>query len=333
MGVHASLACVVLLLFLVRDEGDVWLLYVVSFLYGIGGTFGQPTRAALVKVTVPDELLGEANALLQTVHQGFRVVAPLLGAGLYAAVGGAAVAVLDAATFAVSVAALALLRIREPEPHPREHRFLREVSAGARHIWDALPLRQLVAAAAAALVVIGFAESLIFAVVDEGLGRAPAFLGVLEVFQGLGAIVGGVTAARALRRFGDGPLAGIGLVLFAVGDTLLISTSLVVVFVGFAIAGFGLAWLVVGFVTALQRRTPVHLQGRVTATATMAYSIPQTFSIALGAILVTFVDYRLLLVVMGFATALSGAYLLTRRTFRDAPVTAPVEVLPVAPDA
>jgi hypothetical protein len=85
---------------------------------------------------------------------------------------------------------------------------------------------------------------------------------------------------------------------------------------GFTIAGFGLPWVVVGFVTALQRRTPVHLQGRVTATAAMTYTIPQTFSIALGATLVTVVDYRLLLVVMGVATAACGLYLLTRRTFQ-----------------
>jgi hypothetical protein len=272
---------------------------------------------------VPDELLGEANALLQTAAQGFRLVSPLVGAGLYTAVGGGAVAAVDAATFAVSVSTLALLRVREPKAAPPEHRFLRELAAGAGHIWATLPLRQLVIAVAAALVVIGFAESLIFAVVDEGLGRPPAFLGVLEVFQGLGAIAGGVTASRALRRLGDGRLAGVGLTFFAVGDTLLISDRLIVVLVGFTIAGFGIAWLVVGFVTALQRRTPVHLQGRVTATATMSYTIPQTFSIALGAALVTFVDYRVLLAVMGVATVLSGAYLLTRRTFGDVPMTTP----------
>jgi MFS family permease len=316
MAEHAALAAVVLLLLFVRDEGDVWLLYAVAFLYGLGATIGQPARTALVKVTVPDELLGDANALLQTAAQGFRLVAPLLGAGLYAGVGGGAVAVLDAATFLVSVATLALLRVREPEPHPPEHRFLSEVAAGARHIWGTLPLRQLVGAVAAALIVIGFVESAIFAVVDEGLHRPAAFLGVLEVFQGAGAIAGGVLSGRALRRLGDGTLAGAGLVLFAVGDTLLISDRLPVVMAGFAIAGFGLPWAIVGFVTALQRRTPVHLQGRVTATAAMTYTIPQTFSIALGAALVTVVDYRLLLLVMGVATAACGLYLLTRGTFR-----------------
>jgi MFS family permease len=317
IAVHAAIALVVLSLLFVHDEGDIWILYAVTFLYGIAATFGAAVRSGLLKTMLPDELLGDANALLQTAREGFRLVAPLLGAGIYAALGGGAVAGLDAATFAVSVATLALLRVREPKPQLPEHHFLAELSAGARHIWRVLPLRQLVGAVAGALVVVGFAETLIFAVVDQGLGRSPAFLGVLETFQGVGAIAGGVSAGRALRRLGDGTLAGAGLTLFAAGDLLLVASSLAVVAVGLVIAGFGIAWAVVGFVTALQRRSPVHLQGRVTATAAMTYSIPQTFSIALGAALVTLVDYRLLLVVMAVATAACGAYLLTRRTFRE----------------
>jgi MFS family permease len=322
MAEHAALAAVVLLLLLVRDEGDVWLLYAVTFLYGLGSTIGQAARPALMKVMLPDELLADANGLLQTAAQGFRLVAPLLGAGIFAAVGGGPVAVLDAATFAVSVGTLALLRVHEPEPEPSEHHFFAEVSAGARHIWRTLPLRQLVGAVAAALVVVGFVETAIFAVVDEGLGRPPAFLGVLEVFQGIGAIAGGLLAGRVVRRLGDGTVAGAGLVLFAVGDLLFVSHRMAVVMAGYTIAGWGIAWAIVGFITALQRRSPVHLQGRVTSTATMAFSVPQTFSIALGAVLVTLVDYRLLLVVMAVATAASGAYLLTRRTFREQAVGA-----------
>ena len=55
---------------------------------------------------LPPERLGDANAALQTVSEGSRLIAPLIGAGLFAAVGGAAVAILDAATFAASALCL-----------------------------------------------------------------------------------------------------------------------------------------------------------------------------------------------------------------------------------
>jgi hypothetical protein len=45
----------------------------------------------------------------------------------------------------------------------------------------------------------------------------------------------------------------------------------------------------------------------------MLFTVPQTISIALGAALITLIDYRIEIVVMGIGVALSGAYLLTRR--------------------
>jgi MFS family permease len=325
LAAHGSLAVVMLLLLLVDGREDLWLIYVVAFLYGAGGAFAYPARNGLLKTILPDELLGQANGALQSAREGFRVVAPLLGAGLYAAVGGGAVAVLDSLTFVGSVATLVVLKVSEPKPEPPEHRFLRELTKGAQHIWQIVPLRQIVAAVAVALVVIGFVETAIFAVVDQGLHRDPAFLGVLETFQGIGAIAGGLTAARAMRRLGEGRVAGFGMALFAVGDGLLITGSLGPVFVGFAVAGFGLAWVVVGFVTAMQRLTPLHLQGRVSGTAGMTIGVPQTFSIALGAVLITVVDWRLLLGIMAVVTFACGVYLLTRQAERPvepAPVTA-----------
>jgi MFS family permease len=172
--------------------------------------------------------------------------------------------------------------------------------------------------------VIGFVETAMFAVVDQGLDREPAFLGVLESFQGIGAIAGGLTAARAIRRFGEGRVAGFGLALFAVGVGLLIVANLPAAFAGFAVAGVGVAWAVIGFVTALQRLTPLHLQGRVSGTAGMAVGVPQTFSIALGAVLITVVDWRILLAIMGAVTFACGVYLLTRQAAR------PVEPAAVA---
>src|SRR5207302_1759905 len=162
------------------------------------------------------------------------------------------------------------------------------------------------------LLVVGFAETLIFAVVDEGLHRQPSFLGVLESLQGLGAVLGGITAAGALRRFGDGRLVGIGMALFAVGDGTFATHSLALVACGFAVAGFGLAWLIVGYATSIQVRTPHSLQGRVASAGDTMISTPQTVSIALGATLISVVDYRVLVAIMAVVLVGCATYLLTR---------------------
>jgi MFS family permease len=317
-----------LLLLFVHGRSELWLIYLVAGLYGVAGIVLFSARSALMTLMLPRELLGDANAIFSSVREGLRLLSPLVGAGLYAAFGGGVVAIGDSLTFFVFAGALALIRTPESKAKRDEQVFLTELVAGVKHVFRTLPLRQIILATGACLLVVGFGETLIFAVVDSGLHRQPSFLGVLEPLQGAGAIVGGLTAAKGLRRFGDVRLVGIGMLLFAAGDGTFATSSLALVCAGFAIAGFGVSWLIVGFMTAIQLRTPQHLQGRVASAADTLVSTPQTVSIALGAALVSVVDYRLLVGVMAAVVCGCAAYLLTRR----AETPAPAETLP-APSA
>jgi len=316
----------VLVLLFVHDAGDAWLIYLVALLYGVVGSIFYPARSALLRLMVPEELLAEANGILSSLQQGLRLVAPLAGAGLYAAFGGGVVAFLDAATFAGSALFLSRMQVREEKPEPPEHHFLREVSAGIEHVWRTLPLRQLTIGTTIALLVVGFSETLIFVVMAR-LGKPPAFFGVLGTLQGVGSIAGGVTAAWLLRRLGDVRAVGIGLALFGGCALLLAVPSLAVVLVGFILAGVGIVWAIVAFNTALQLRTPLAIQGRVSAAVDVSLSVAQTTSIATGAALSTLIDYRILLVAMAAVLVASAGYLVTRR---EPPI--PAEVVPLGVD-
>ena len=311
--VYSIEAVAVLSLLLVHNRDDVWLLYAMAVFIGTFGTLAASARSALMTTTIPRELLGEGNAIFQSVREGLRLIAPLIGAAIYAAWGGGVVAVIDSVSFVFVVVALLAMKQTEPRFERVEHNFLSEALAGARHIIHTLPLRQIVFSTGAALFVVGFSETIIFAVIDEGLGRPPSFLGVLSTLQGVGAIAGGLTAARGLRLLGDVRLAGIGMAGFAVGEFSFVSSSLPLVAAGIIVAGFGVSWFIVGLMTALQVRTPLRLQGRVSSAADVFISTPQTASIAIGAVLIAIVDYRLLVVVESVAVALCAAYLLTRR--------------------
>jgi MFS family permease len=308
----------VLVLLVVHDQNTAWLIYLVALLYGLAGTVFYPAQAALLRLMLPEELLADANGALSTTRQGLRLVAPLAGAGLFAAFGGGVVAVLDALTFAGSALLMSRMRVPETKPEAPEHHFLREVTAGIEHIWRTLPLRQMTAAATVALLVVGFAETLIFFVIAH-LGRPPSFFGVFGALQGVGSIAGGLTAAWMLRRAGDLRIVGLGLGIFGIGDLLLIVPSLPIVLLGFTIAGVGIMWAIVGFTTALQVRTPLAIQGRVSAAADISLNLAQTISIAAGAALSTVVDYRILFVAMAVVVVASAVYLVTRREQTPAP--------------
>jgi MFS family permease len=312
IGTHLALAGVMCLLLFVHDRSDVWLLYVVTVFYGLGGDFFAAARSSMMKAMLPQELLGDANGALQSLREGMRLVAPLAGAALYVAVGGSAVALVDATTFVLSAGTLVALRFVEPPPAPKEHHFLREMSAGMVHIWHDRVLRQLTVGIGATLLVIGFSETLLFAITANTLHRGPSFIAVLGAFQGVGSIIGGVTASKLLRRLGELRMAGVGIALFAAGDVLWLIPSLPVVLVSMAIAGLGIVWAIVAIGTAYQVRSAQDVQGRVSAAANMLFSVPQTISIALGAALISLVDYRVEIVAMGIGVAVCACYLLTR---------------------
>jgi MFS family permease len=310
--VYSIEAVAVLSLLFVHDRSDVWILYAMAVFIGCFGTLAASARSALMTVTIPRELLGEGNAIFQSVREGLRLIAPLVGAGIYAAAGGGVVAIVDSVSFVFVVAALLFMRTPEPRFDRVEHTFLSEALAGAKHIVHTIPLRQIIFTTGAALFVVGFSETIIFAVIDQGLHRPPSFLGVLSSLQGIGAVAGGLTAARGLRELGDVRVGGLGMAGFGLGELSFVSSSLPVVAVGTVIAGFGVSWFIVGLMTAIQVRTPLRLQGRVSSAADVFISTPQTISIAVGAVLISIVDYRLLVVVESAVVALCAVYLLTR---------------------
>ena len=263
---NLATAVAVLPLLFVHDRGDVWIIYAVTLAYGFSYTRARrrASRRCWRRCCPADEL-ADANALMQTAREGLRLVAPLAGAALYAAAGGAAVALLDALTFVVAAgAARARCGCVEPEAGAAHRRAsLAEIAAGARHLRITVPLRQLTVASGAALLVIGFSETLTFEVAGTGLGRDPSFVGVLLAVQGVGAVAGALTGGAA--RSGASARASspaLGMLVFAVGVTLLTGGTLPVVLAGIVLFGLGIPWIVVALFTLLQRLTPGPLQGR-----------------------------------------------------------------------
>jgi MFS family permease len=309
IAVNLASAVAVAPLVLVHDAGDVWIVYAVSLALGASAMVLGAGQSALLVGLLPGELLAHGNAALQTLREGLRLLAPLAGAGLFAWLGGGAVAALDAATFLAAAAALALMRLREPRPRPAARSRRGELGAGIAHVHATPVLRRLIAAGALAVVALGLSESVLFAVVDDGLHRPPAFLGVLLAVQGAGAVAAGATAPALMARIGERGGCALGMALAAAGLPLLATSSLALVVAGAIVFGTGLSWILVGAVTLLQRSTPAHLQGRAYAVLETALAVPQTAAVAVGAVLVGLVDHGLLLLAMAALMAVAGAVL------------------------
>jgi MFS family permease len=316
VATNLATACMVLLLLLVRDRHQVWLIYAVMFGYGVSGSLLGPAQTALVQTIVPTDLLGDANGALQTAQQGMRLMTPLVGAGLFAVLGPAPVIVGDAATFLVAVATLLALGVREARVVPLDRHWFAEMTAGARHIARTVPLRQLTVTAGIVVTAYGLSETIPFAVVSHGLHKSAPFVGVLTAAQGAGAIIAGIAAGPLMRKLSEAMLAVLGMVSAGAGFLLLIPGYLLPVLAGSALLGASLSWIIAGIMTLFQRRTPPELMGRTDAAFTFSYAVPQTVAIAVGAGLIAILSYRLLLLIIAAVMTLAAGYLATRRDER-----------------
>jgi MFS family permease len=321
-------AVAVLPLLAVHDAGDVWIVYAVAFLYGISFVALPAALNGMLKELVADDLLIDANAALQTTKEGYRLIGPLLGAGLYAWLGGGAVAVLDALSFAVAAVLIGAIVLREELPERAKQRWWPEVSAGARHLVREPVLRHVVVAFALVLFVLGYLEASIYALLDF-YDKPATYAGVLVTVQGVGAILGGLTASRWARRFGEAGVVAVGLAVLGTSVGLVAATStLAVVMVGFAVCGYSLPLMMVGFSTVLQRRTPQRLMGRVSAASDTLLGTPQAISLAVGAGLVTVLDFHVIWAIIAGVCALSVGYLAVALRGRLWKPLAPVESVP-----
>jgi MFS family permease len=329
IAVNAATALVVLSLLAVRSRDELWIIYVVAFCYGASFDLLSAAGAGLRKDMLRGADLASANAMLQMSSQGLRVLSPLVGSGLFVAFGGPAVAVFDAVTFGAAIAAIASLHVPESEPERTRGEFWRNTAAGFRHIHAVPLLAQLSLVSAIAFGVTGLGETIIYAVVGQGLHRPPSFMGVLLSVQGAGSVVAGVTAAFLMRRAGAARTVGLALACFALASLTYRTDSLALVLAGTVTDGLGVVWLSVGLFTAMQRHTPSRLQGRVNGASTMLLITPQTASIAAGAALIGVVSYRLMLLVVAVVIGGCAAWLLARPA--PPPVEAEAEVPELAP--
>jgi MFS family permease len=323
---------VVLALLFVHDRGDAWIIYAVAAGYGVSQQVFFAARSGLLAGWIEADLLGEANGMLETMRSGLRVVGPLCGAALYGAFGGGATAVLDASTFFVSAFVLWLLRVPDIAAAERaDPSFLGEVSQGIRHILRTPELRRMVVVFAVAMGVVGFLQSALFALVDDGLGRGPEFVGIIATVQGAGSVAGGLAAGPLLRRIRELTVIGAGTLMIGVGLAPIALATLPPVLVGCVAVGAGIAMLNVGYVTILQRRTGVRLQGRVFAASETVLTVPFAASIGAGAALVGVVGFRPMYLANAVVLAACGVYLLRSKVGpAEAAVDVPAERLHTA---
>ena len=239
----------------------LWLLIALAAVNGAVSAIGQPVVTALVRESVPGELLTSANALHRLGVNTAGVIGTALAGIVVAFAGSAAGIAVDAATFAVAALCFARLRTAAPTRETRTS-IWRDIADG----WSAFASRTWLWAVVAAFTVLnavwaGTADVLAPVVADASFGRAA--LGFVFAANTAGFLVGGLVALRLRPRR---PLL-VGLLVtlpIAAAPLLLVGPSPVwLLLPAFFVLGIGVELFEVLWQTALQTHIDASLLARV----------------------------------------------------------------------
>lgn len=313
VAVNAAMMLVTPLLLFVDDIGDIWVIYLVMLAQGVAVNMISAASSGLFVEMLPERLLGAANSVVMSMQESMKVLAPVAGAALFAWLGGGVAGVLDALTFLLACVALMSLRLDEPVPSPAERGLRDEIVAGVRHIVRLPELRRLVLAAGLIMLTVGFVVTAQYGVVERELHLPPTYIGVLLAAQGVGSVLGGLLAGWLNKTVGETRLVGFSAALIAVGTFGLLIPSMVGVLPANFLRGIGMAWMVVGVITLMQRRTSKSLMGRTAASLYLLVFGPNAVSLLGGAGLNQVISHRALLVIAAVATAAICVYVFAGR--------------------
>jgi MFS family permease len=281
----AALALAVALL-VATDAIATWHLLLFALLTGICYAIDVPARQAMLHDLVPRDELVNAIALTATLRQASRIIGPAIGGGALLLVGvQGAFALMAAAQLA---AVFMVMTVRLPDLVRLERTSVSaDLLQGFRFIAGHRVIRMLMLVSAVPSLTAMAYQTLTPVFALEVLGRSGSAIGVMLAAAGAGALAGS-TLVTARPGWLSSPSSAIlsaalfGLVVaaFALSRHFGLSLALLVA------AGLTNAVYTIGVSSAIQRRTPAAMQGRVMGVYQTPWELQVVAALLVGALAV-----------------------------------------------
>ncbi len=283
---------------------QVWHFYIILAAISIVSSFFSPAQGVAIRSAVPFHGLRSANALMQQVMFGMRIIGPAIAAFMVASFGAVSCYVLDSVSFlgsACLIATVPFVAQAVAAPAAADDRAKAgalgrigsDMKQGISFIVHHAGLLFVILALAAGMFVIGCFGPLIAVYVRDSLHASTKVFGIASGLIGLGMLLG----VNALNTFAKNVkntvlvycgLAGIGVGLaFLAGLAHVWSTM-----VGDFVIGFAVAGIIIPSQTMIQEETPAALMGRVGSTTMSVVFTAQIAGLVLSGILAERIGVR-----------------------------------------
>jgi DHA3 family macrolide efflux protein-like MFS transporter len=285
---------------------QTWHFYAVLAAISIVSSFFNPAQGVAIRSAVPLHGLRSANALMQQVMFGMRIVGPAVAAFMVASFGAVSCYVLDSVSFvgsALLIASVPFLKSGTPPSAASTHPA-HENATALRKIW--LDMKQginfilhhaallfVILAMAAGMFVLGCFGPLIAVYVRDSLHASTRVFGIASAMIGLGMLVG-INGLNTLgKKLSNSLLVYSGLCGIAVGLVILtLLTHIWSTILGNLIVGFSVAGIIVPSQTLFQQATPPELLGRVGSTFMSIIFAAQISGLVLSGVLSQHIGVR-----------------------------------------
>lgn len=178
----------------ITDSLQVWHLGVLGAIGGVIESLQFPAYMSAVTTMVPPSQYARANGMFQFVWQGSMMVGPILAAGMIATLGMQSVYWADAISFFAVIAAVALVRVPQPEraPDAGQTSIWAEIVGGFRYIWERQSLFGMLLVVLVANIACGTFEGVFRPMVLARTGDSVGVLGQALLWVGVGGVAAGI---------------------------------------------------------------------------------------------------------------------------------------------
>lgn len=314
-------------LLVATDAVQVWMVFALAAVQGVGTAFEQPARQTLLSELVGDEDLPNALSLNAALFSMSRIVGPAVSALLISVAGVELCFAVNFFSFLGIIVAVAVMRPDEFHARPRAPRApgqFREMAGSVRRSKD---IRLLFVSAAVMGLVIPVIQVVYPVMAKDVFDGGAGLYGVMTALTGIGALIGSLKLASVeTPRMGRiGMLAvGLGASMVAVGLSPVVVMALIAMAL---IGGFQFVTSVATNAT-IQLSTDPKMRGRIVALYFAVSAGAQGFGAMLLGWVTEFVGARSAFAMGGLGVATMGAILILsarRRTHCAAhPIATPV---------
>jgi MFS family permease len=221
-----------LLIIYANGHLQVWHLYIIAGINGVGSTFQWPAYSAAISTMVPKDHYSRANGMMSLITSGPAVLAPMLAGLLLPIVQITGILIIDVLTFLLAIGALSVVYVPQPTKttarQEEQGDLLKEGLYGFKYIFDRRSLLGLSIFFISMNFVSGLADRLLAPFILTRTNYNQAALGAVQSAGAIGAVIGGLLVSvwpgfkrRINNIFWGHALTGLfGLSLFGLGLNL-----------------------------------------------------------------------------------------------------------------